>query len=591
MWRRFILKSSFRSRRESLRGAVRIDVAMSDSVEMQKTAAPSFQRHVIIIGGGPVGMMLAMQLDRFGVQSVIVNTLPRPQWHPKGGTHNARTMEHYRRLGLAADIRKLGLPPDHPTDVVYVTRLNGWELQRITMPSEREKMRSVAEAELTDQVPEPLLRCNQMHVEAYLFDRICTLENVVNRFGWRCVGLNDHGSGVTAEIEDADTGERETLSGAYVVGCDGGQSLVRRALSIRYDGEQPEPQAYLGGRMVSTYIRSSALRERIIRKIAWQYWTVNRDIRSNTLSIDGKSEFLFNTRLRDDQDKPDDDSISRAFIASVGQNIRFEVVQHSTWIAGQALVAEQFGSGRVVMAGDAVHLFTPTGGFGMNTGVDDAVNLGWKLAALVQGWGGVDLLKSYELERRPIALRNTAAAKLLARNVGAVPVAPEIEDHTDAGAFARLKASEFLSTFGGEFGSLGIQLGARYDSSPIIVSDGATPPGDDPLIYTVSSVPGGRAPHVWLEKGLSLFDCLGWGFTLLAFREDSAAVKVERTALSLGIPFKILKLFSGPARDLYQRDFALIRPDQHVAWRGNHLPEDCWSLLRRVTGCGLEKSS
>ena len=487
-----------------------------NGVSADERAAP-----IIIIGGGPVGMMLALNLDALGVRSILVNAQPRPQWHPKGGTHNSRTMEHYRRLGLAAGIRKLGLPADHPTDVVYLTRLNGWELQRIAMPSEREKQRMVAEAGPTDQVPEPILRCNQMQVEAFVFDHVGKRPNIVGRFGWQCVSWSDHGDGITAEIEEVGSGRSETLRGSYLVGCDGGQSLVRRSLGIHYVGEQPERQAYLGGAMVSTYLRVPDLHTRVIRRKGWQYWTVNRDMRSNTLSIDGGSEFLFNTRLRNDEDKPDDRYISQAFVASVGQEIAFEVIGHSTWIAGQALVADRFCHGRAVLAGDAVHLFTPTGGFGMNTGVDDAVNLAWKLAALVQGWGGPRLIESYAAERRPIALRNTGAAKQLARNVGAVPIADAIEENSSAGEAARRTASEFLASFGQEFGSLGIQLGARYDASPIVAGDGAAPPSDDPIVYTPSSVPGGRAPHLWLADGSSLFDQLGPGFTLLSFRADS----------------------------------------------------------------------
>ena len=539
---------------------------------------------VIIIGGGPVGMMLALNLDALGVRNIVVNAQIRPQWHPKGGTHNSRTMEHYRRLGLASRIRKLGLPPDHPTDVVYFTRMNGWELQRIAMPSEREKQRSLAEAGATDQVPEPILRCNQMQVESLVFDHLTTRPNVVSRFGWQCVDFADHGDRVSAVIEEVGSRRRQTIAGQYLVGCDGGQGLVRRTLGIQFLGDQPERQAYLGGAMVSTYLRAPDLHARVIRKKGWQYWTVNRDVRSNTLCIDGQSEFLFNTRLRSDEQKPDNDYISRAFLASVGQDIAFEVIRHSTWVAGQAFVADSFGRGRVVLAGDAVHLFTPTGGFGMNTGVDDAVNLAWKLAGLAQGWGGPRLLASYEAERRPIALRNTGAAKQLARNVGAVPVGEDIEQDTPAGAEARRAASAFLSNFGQEFGSLGIQLGARYDGSPIIADAGSAPPRDDPIVYTPTSIPGGRAPHLWLADRTSLFDRLGAGFTLLSFGDDPSLSALEAAARKRRMPLTTLTITHPEGRALYGCNLALIRPDQYVAWRGDRLPEDCEAQLARVTG-------
>jgi hypothetical protein len=359
---------------------------------------------------------------------------------------------------------------------------------------------------------------------------------------------------------------------------------VRRSLGISYGGGEPARQAYLGGPMVSSHVRAPELHERIIRTPGWQYWAVNGEVRSNTVCIDGHAELLFNTRL-DDGARADDELIERAFVASVGAPIPLEILGHATWTAGQALVADRFVDGRVLLAGDAAHLFTPTGGFGVNTGVDDAADLGWKLAALVQGWGGPRLIDSYEAERRPIALRNTAAAKELARNVGGVPVDDAIEDHSPTGAAARLAASEYLAGFGREFSSLGVQLGARYDDSPIVVADGASPPPDDPIDYVPSACPGGRAPHVWLEDRSSLFDHLGPGFTLLHVGSSTRDVSaLTRAAQARGVPLSVLDVRRAEARELYERDLALIRPDQHVAWRGDRLPRDCDALIARVTG-------
>ncbi|MFM9972601.1 MAG: FAD-dependent monooxygenase, partial [Burkholderiales bacterium] len=224
------------------------------------------------------------------------------------------------------------------------------------------------------------------------------------------------------------------------------------------------------------------------------------------------------------------------------------------------------------------------GGFGMNTGVDDAANLGWKLAAVIQGWGGPALLASYELERRPIALRNTQAAKTLGRSIGNIPIDAAIEENSPAGEKARGSASEHLSRFGEEFHCLGIQLGARYDGSPIIVANG-NPPPDDPVNYRPSAVPGGRAPHFWHADRRSLYDNLGRGFTFLRLgntRANSGAM--ESAALSRGMPLAVLTISDPVARELYECDLALIRPDQHVAWRGNQIPEDCAALLNQVCG-------
>jgi 2-polyprenyl-6-methoxyphenol hydroxylase-like FAD-dependent oxidoreductase len=424
-----------------------------------------------------------------------------------------------------------------------------------------------------------------------------TFPGVAMRFGWRCTGYADHGDRVTVEIENATSGARETLTSDYVVGCDGGHSIVRRQLGIKYGGEVLAPQPYAAGATISTHLRAPALYERgILQRSCWQHWIVNGATRSLLTTLDGEGEFLFNTRCRSVDDPPDPAFITRVFHATVGTEVPFEFIGHWPWVSGYALVADSFGVGRALLAGDAVHLFTPTGGFGMNTGIDDAVNLAWKLAAAVEGWGGPGLVASYELERRPIAFRNTGHSKRLAKNVGEVPSVAQMSEDTPDGAAARRAAGDFLATFGEEFASLGVQLGARYDGSPVIVSDGTAPPPDDPAVYVPSATPGGRAPHVWYPDtpspvGLrrtsrtSLYDRLGRGFTLLCLprcRDDGAALAAA--ARRRGLPLDVLRIEVPEARELYGAEMALIRPDLHVAWRGARLPADPDGLLARVTG-------
>lgn len=539
---------------------------------------------IVIIGGGPVGMMLALHLDMLGVPSVILNLEAGPLPYPKGSTHNARTMEHYRRLGLSAQLRALGLPPDYPTDVGYFTRLTQHELARIPMPSEAEKQRQVAQAATTDQVVEPLLRCNQMYIERAVYEHLMTRPHIQALFGWRCLDWTEDASGVTVEIEEIATSSRKTLSCAYLAACDGGQSMSRRKLGISLQGSSMEKQAYLGGTMFTAYLRSANLLDAIPHPRCWQYWTINSQIRSNMVCLNGRDEFLFQSQLGEG-DVPDADFMRARLYASLGAEVDVEIIDIGNWTPGQALVAERYGSSRVFLCGDAVHLFTPTGGFGMNTGVDDAVNLAWKLAAAVQGWGGDRLLETYELERRPIGLRNTNMAKILTRRVGKVPVDPSLEEDSAGGAAARSATGEALAGFASEFASLGIQLGARYDGSPIIVADDGEPPVDDTDEYVASSCPGGRTPHFWLADKSSLFDHLGTGFTLLLL--DAAAPDVsamKRAAESLSVPLKVLHLPIPEARRLYGCAMTLVRPDQYVAWRGDALPADCGALLASVTG-------
>jgi 2-polyprenyl-6-methoxyphenol hydroxylase-like FAD-dependent oxidoreductase len=530
-------------------------------------------------------MTLAMSLHALGTPCLIVNSEVSPRWHPKGSTQSARTMEHYRRLGIAPTLRKLGLAQDYPLDIGYFSRLTGRELTRIEQPSEQEKQQRIAAAGPTDQAPEPLLRLNQMHCEDYLFKHIQTLGGVDVRFGWQCTAFTARTDGVAAEIEEIETGRRQTVQALYLVGSDGGRGIVRRQLGVKYSGGSVSDRpGYLNGPMVSTYVRVPDFFKRIPHKRCWQYWTVNRDIRSNTMIVDESTDILFGTTLRNADDKPDDAVIARQFIASYGENIDFTFHDHKPWTAGHALVADSFSEGRVVLCGDSAHLFTPTGGFGLNTGVDDAMNLGWKLAALCQGWGGPELLPSYEIERRPIAQRNTAASKALARSVGAVPIGEAINESSPAGDAARKTAADFLSTFGEEFASLGVQLGARYDASPLVVGDGSAPPADDAAIYRPSSVPGGRAPHLWLDGHVSLYDKFGRGFSLVRFDKRIDTRALEKAAETQGVPLKVVDVALDAGHDLYQRDLALVRPDIHVAWRGNSLPEDCATLLASVTG-------
>lgn len=272
----------------------------------------------------------------------------------------------------------------------------------------------------------------------------------------------------------------------------------------------------------------------------------------------------------------------------VGADVDMEIIAHEPWTAGMALVAERYCDRRVLLAGDAVHLFTPTGGFGMNTGIDDAANLAWKLAAVLHGWGGSALLPSYETERMPIALRNTEAARRLTANIGETDVDPAIEQSTSAGETARLMAGRMFAGFGEQFASIGVQLGARYDGSPVIGEGGALPP-DSLTAYVPTSVPGGRAPHVWLDAGRgdgsSLFDRLGRGFTLLRLGpRPPDASGIMGGAKARQVPLDILDIADSDVRELYDCDLALIRPDQYVAWRGNGSMKDAEAILARVCG-------
>lgn len=546
--------------------------------------ASSVDTPVVIIGTGPVGMFLALDLASKGIRSVVIERETTHRRYPKGDTHNARTMEHYRRLGLAGAIRKAGLPPDHSTDVVYLTRLNGYELKRLRMPTGAEKMAEVAAHSVTSQVPEPLHRSNQVHVEKVVFERLLDTEAVTCRLGTEFLGLEETDERVAVRVRAAGGGPEETITCRYLVGCDGGRSLVRRQLGIIYEGEEQET-GFSSGLHPSKHLRIPNLVKNVIREPAWQYWLVRPGKVASLITFDPPEEFRMTVYAGD---ADDDDALRKTVDDLVGEHVDIEIIASLDWVNGLALVAEHYKRGRVLICGDAAHLATPIGGFGMNTGIDDAANLAWKLAATIQGWAGPHLLDSYEAERRPAAERNTQAAVALGRPLQTIPLSDAIEADSPEGRAAREVAAHVLETQRQSYSSLGVQLGVRYEGSPVIWPDGTPAPEDVYDHYVPTARPGARAPHLWLSRTQSLFDALHpAGFTLLRTSSQSpSAVPLVEAAGRRGIPLTVLDLDVPEARELYGSDLALIRPDEHVAWRGDELP-DPDQLLSRVTGAEL----
>ena len=542
---------------------------------------------VLISGGGPVGLVLAIELAGRGVRSILVNTEPTTAVHPQGNTHNARTMEHYRRLGIADRVRAVGLPQDLTTDVIYLTRFTGYEFARIPMPSSTEKKRRIAARDMSFLTPEPIHRSSQFYVETELFAHAETLPEIGLRFGWELIAFDLQDDGVLSTIRNAETGETETIASRWLAGCDGAQGYTRRALEIPYRGEGGDEIAFFIGRMLSVYIDAPGIYDVMKVDRVWQYWTVNGDGRMCIVTLDAKGKFVVLTRYPE-SGEPDEADIIRDIRNAMGAEIDIEIISVREWTAGNALVADRYGEDRVMLAGDAVHLFTPTGGFGMNTGIEDAVNLGWKFAAVHHGFAPEALLTTYETERRPIGIRNTQSSRKLASDVATIEVPEALEQDTEEGVRARAELGRHLSGFTEEFASLGIQLGARYDASPLIVADGTNPPPDSAVDYVPSACPGGRAPHVWLDDGASIHDRFGKWFTLLKFgMADTNTASFGAAASAQNVPLDIIDISEQAARNLYQCGFALIRPDHHVAWRGDALPADAAALIRQVSGNNL----
>lgn len=548
---------------------------------------------VLIVGAGPCGLMLANELGARGIAAIVVDREETVATAPQANATQARSMEHYRRHGFADEIRAQGLPQDHPTDVAYFTTFTGYELGRFRMPPSGQVGQYVRDnshiwnaAEMPHRIPQSLVeRTLLKHAEKH--------DSIDIRFLHELVDFAVDAQAVTATVRDVKTGATRDIRARYLFAADGPQSMARRKLGIRYDGGDPTERDFMGGEMLSIYIDAPTFYDEIGKDRAWMYWVFNPRRRGLLASVDGVRTFTFASQLRPGESLKDMTHAQAGgmFAQAVGKDIPFTVTGMDTWISGRALVAPRFGAGRVLLGGDAVHLFTPTGGMGYNTAVEDAVNIGWKLAAVLRGEAGPGLLASYEAERRPAAVRNTGFAARFADSVGLYVPTPAIEDDSPAGDLARRRAGAYLAEHGrNEFTIPGFTLGVRYDGSPLICDDGTRPPPDLASVYAPSAKPGGRAPHFWMEDGRSLFDCFGPEWTLLRIGDaDTTVTAFTEAAAARGVALRVLDLRdNGFAADLYSAPAALIRPDQMVGWRGDVAGmAEAQEVLGTVLGDGL----
>jgi 2-polyprenyl-6-methoxyphenol hydroxylase-like FAD-dependent oxidoreductase len=536
---------------------------------------------VLIAGGGPFGLMLANELGRRGVEVVLVDQNEGTTENAAANATQARTMEHFRRLGFADEVRSLGLPADFPTDVAYFTRFARHELARFALPSSGDARRLVTRLAGSWSAAELPHRCNQKFIEPVLRRHAEALPGVSVNYGWRMTRFEEFADRIEAVVESRSS--VRTLQCQYLVGADGARSGVRQALGIRHAGETGVTRPFVGGRMYAVHARIPDFYREVPHGPAWMNVAFNPERRCFMTAIDGVGEFAFHTQLTaaEDESRVTEADAVAMVQQAIGRRLRVEVLARAPWTAGHSLVAERFAQGRVFIGGDAAHLFTPTGGLGYNTAIEDAVNLGWKLAAVLKGQAAPSLLASYEAERRPLALRNTAYAKGFADSLGNCVPAPEIEAETPAGEAARRRAADYHLAHGrAEFDIPGITFGGRYDGSPAIVSDGTAPPADTANVYVPTACPGGRPPHLWLADGRSLYDCFGFDWTLLRLGSATGA-----RFLAAGLPLKAVDLPPPEARDLYGADLVLVRPDQIVAWRGNS-DGDADRIVRRI--CGVD---
>lgn len=535
----------------------------------------TIQTPVLIVGGGPVGLTLALDLGSRGVPCMLIEQRAEdaPK-NPRCNTTGGRSMEHFRRLGVADRIRAAGLPPDYPTDSSYRTRLDGTEILRIELPSSAD----ITKGDHDWPSPEPQHRISQIYLQPLLLERVRELSHIEYRAGTRLAEFTQDQDGVTAVLEDTVTGDRSTVRAGHVVGCDGGNSSVRHRLGYRLEGE-PEIS-----RCVSMYLRSEEL-EHII-KDSWTTWTFNGQGMSNMMAINGHDLWLHHTGFPAGHDISVEDP-HELLERAIGHPIEFEELEVVRW-SGRQLVANHYRDGRVLLAGDAAHIWIPMAGFGMNAGIQDATELAWMLAAVHQGWAPNQLLDAYELERKPMGDAIAQAVADVGRVYVGFAIDPDVEDNGPRGeALRRELAEQILVANEGQYEPFGLNFGYHYHGSPIIASEEQEPPPLRIHEYEPTTQPGCRLPHLMLPDGVPVFDRLGQGYTLLRVggaAPDGAAI--TDAAQRVGMPMDVLDVPTPEAASLYRARLLVVRPDQHVAWRGDDVPAEPARLVDRLRGAG-----
>jgi 2-polyprenyl-6-methoxyphenol hydroxylase-like FAD-dependent oxidoreductase len=531
---------------------------------------------VLIVGAGPVGLALAGELGWRGVPCMLIEKTDGSIEQPRMDMVGPRTMEFCRRWGIAEWVRDAPYPGDYPQDCVYVTGLNGYELGRERFPPR-------AEERLPPQSPQKRERVPQDMFDPILQRFVRGLPHVQMHYRTELISFTEREDGLVAKLLDQASGEGRDVFADYLVGTDGGGSLVRERLGISMSGNPA--LTYTTNVMfrcpdfVSLHDKGKAYRFIFIGPEG-TWLTI--------VAINGGDRFRMSIVGSADKVNHSEADIHAALQRAMGRAFDYEILSVMRWVRRE-LVADCYGTERVFIAGDAAHLMSPTGGFGMNTGIQDAVDLGWKLEAGVRGWAGRELLRSYEIERRPVAVRNvTEASSNLVRMLSTRHRRPPAEIFLAGGAGDAARADYgrwFTETMRQEWFTIGFHLGYRYDNSPIVWPDGTPAPPFESSTYRQTARPGARAPHAWLPDGRSTLDLYGRGFTLLRIGADAPGAQgIRDAAAQIGAPLTVVALDVPAVAELYQRRLVLVRPDGHVAWRADAEPTDAGALIDVVRG-------
>lgn len=553
--------------------------AMNTSPQLHQTS-------VLIVGAGPVGLTLATDLAQRGIDVLVVETRHRGEPPNVKCNHvSARSMEVFRRLGVAAALRDTGLPADYPNDVAYRVTTTGVELARIPIPCRRDRYTATGGPDTWWPTPEPPHRINQIYLEPVLFAHAERTPGVRILNRTRIDDFSQDADGVQASGVSLDGEGTVTIRARYMIGCDGGRSMVRKKIGAQLQGTD------VVGRVQSTFIRAPRLLGLLSHTPAWATFSLNSRRCGNVYAIDGRETWLVHNYLT--ATETDFESVDRDWalrqILGVGDDFEYEIISKEDWV-GRRLVADRFRDRRVFICGDASHLWIPMAGYGMNAGIADAMNLSWQLAACLQGWADEGILEAYERERQPITeqVSNFAMNHALAlqKHREAVPAGIELEG--PEGDAARAAAGRALYDLNvQQYCCGGLNFGYFYDRSPLVAYDGEPAPGYTMYDFTPSIVPGCRTPHLWLADGRSLYDALGPWYTVVRTDPTVDVAPLLQAAQAAGVPMQVLDLQPRDAAEaaaLYPRKLVLSRPDQHVAWRGDAVPADPAELVDLIRG-------
>lgn len=543
----------------------------------------SGETQVLIVGGGPVGLTLALDLAWRGIDVTIVERRrPGEPPEPKCNHISARSMEVYRRLGVATKLRNVGLPEDYPNDVSYRTSFTGIEFARIHIPCRRDRFTDKSGPDGHWPTPEPPHRANQIFTEPVLFDHAASQPRITILNRSEVKSFEQHDTAVLASVRDLEMGDTATVASSYMIGCDGGRSIVRRAIGAQFEGDA------IIQRVQATFIRAPSLIRLQKGERSWMTNAVNPRRSGNVIAIDGRERWMIFNYLRPDE--ADFDAVDRDWairtILGVGPDFQYEIMSKEDWY-GRRLVANKFREKRVFLAGDAAHIWVPYAGYGMNAGIADAMDLSWLLAAHLNGWAPAGILDAYEAERWPITEQVSRfamahAEREIARR-GAIPA--EIEAPGVEGERARAEAGRVCYEINvHQYCCGGLNFGTYYEASPIIAYDGETHPPFTMSAFTPSTVPGCRTPHVWLSDGRSLYDAMGPEYTLLRLDPAVNVARLVDAARQRSVPLAVVDVDSRETAGLYIAKLVLSRPDQHVAWRADSCPRDSLALIDLIRG-------